>query len=48
MLADKTGVERGQAWLVESSFCQKTTCTHTNIHTHTLTPRPMEEKEQER
>lgn len=25
MLADKTGVEGGQAGLVESSFCQKAT-----------------------
>lgn len=33
MLADKTGVERGQAWLVKSSFCQKATYRRTRAHT---------------
>lgn len=45
MLADKTGVEMGQAWLVQSSFCQK--ATYACMRTHTVIPAPGEEKEQD-
>lgn len=34
MLADKTGVERGQAWLVKSSFCQKAACRQAQLCQH--------------
>lgn len=33
MLADKTGVEKGHAWLVKSSFCQKARYMHARSRT---------------
>lgn len=46
MLADKTGVEKGHAWLVKSSFCQKARYRHAL----TVTPRDvhLEERQMER
>lgn len=48
MLADKTAVERGHAWLVKSSFCQEATNRHTHTNSHTGRRAVHEEERQEK
>ena len=43
MLADKTGVEKGHAWLVKSGFCQK--ARYGNAHTATPRDVHLEERQ---